>query len=60
MEGKTEGEKKTEGEGGKTENILVENAQSTHSEEREKNRLKGGKKRLISARTGTKAPIREL
>lgn len=61
MEGKTEGEKKSERgrEREVRQNSLVENAQSTHSEEHEKNRLKGGKI-LISARTRTKAPIRML
>lgn len=34
--------------GGSTENILVENAQLTHLEEREKNRLKGGKNTDLS------------
>ena len=48
MEGKAEGEQKSEEERGKTENILGEKAQSTHLGEHGKNGLKGGKNTDLS------------
>lgn len=53
-------ERKRDIEGEKERGGLVRNARSTHLEELEKNKLRKKKKTLISARTKTKVPIRNL